>query len=124
MGFEDFRRRRPKRFSPDEIALTIMKSDRLLLSPTAYEVLGRPERVQLAFDTSLRIIGIRAAKPGDPYPQRILPGRQISAVTFCRYFQIPTTETRRYSGEWRDYQLIFPLEPSREELGEAETEGE
>jgi hypothetical protein len=98
-GFEMFRA------PPKGPAVTITANGLLIFSWDAYELLGKPEAVQLLYDKDQRIIGIRPAGREAENTHRVrLSGRYtrvVSARAFCRHVGIEG-ESRRWPLTMKD----------------------
>lgn len=99
MPFEEFRQKggRAKFGFP---AITLMRSGGIALNRLAYDDLGRPTRVVLAYDRETTRIGIRASDGSEDfaYPVRQLgeDSWAVAGKSFVRYFGIAVNRTTRH----------------------------
>lgn len=99
MGFEVF----DKRLAPLAKApsITIQKRGIFSINKAAHKLIGEPESVELLYDKNEKIIGMRASTEPHAYTIRPQSAREtgqviLSATAFTQYFDIDTTESRRY----------------------------
>lgn len=81
-------------------AVTISRRGLIAFNSVAMAMLGDPEAVVFLYAAEERLIGFRKTERGDPegYPVR-LAGRGahvVSAMKFCRFASVDTSESRRY----------------------------
>lgn len=113
MPFEVFKRQRAP--VSTEPAVTIQKRGTLSLNAAAYESLEAPEAVELLYDRSERLIGMRKANPSTDHAYAVRPlgkgGRNwlISGRSFSAYYGIPTESARRWSARVDEGMLIVDL---------------
>ncbi len=114
MPFEEFRQRGGRaRFGFPVI--TVMRSGSVGLNKMAYERLGSPTHVILAYDREKHRIGVRACDASEDaaHPVRsVATGASwiITARSFLRYYDVDTSATARYKGEWNEPYLVADLE--------------
>lgn len=95
--------------------ISISKAGDLGLSQSAFELLGRPNRVELMFAQSTRMIGLRACDDADRNGYAITrPGYKKTAVrvgarAFCRHYGIDISQSRRYAAELMEDILAIDL---------------
>lgn len=99
LDFEAFDRRRPGRIPRNECSLHIARRGLFGLSKGAYDLMGDPERVALAYDREHRIIRLAPTGPGDEnaYELRRLPKSSrigFQSSEFLDYFGIPHDDAR------------------------------
>jgi hypothetical protein len=110
--------------------VTIQVRGMVSLSRPAYDMLGEPKAVELLFDRTERVMGLRAVDPSadDSYPVR--PGKSragstfyVSATAFCKFYDIETLSARRYVATLLDDAILCvdlrqsPLEVSSNRAG-------
>jgi len=86
---------------PRDAALTIYPRGLVSVNRAGCKALGEPEAVELLFDRTEQLIGLRAASPTVPhaYPLRTQTASSsvlVSGRAFTRYFGIPTDVARRF----------------------------
>ena len=101
---------KPNHSSRDKMRVTINYKSSLMLNRAAFEAIGRPAAVELLFDQTYGIIGVKPVRPDahNAFPVKpILRGsyRRINAVSFCLHFELRIEKT-----------MLF-LEPSIEPAG-------
>lgn len=110
-GFEVFDRRAAPLVSAPFV--TLQKKGPLSLNQAAYEAIGKPAAVELLYDRSNRLIGLRPTEPTNPraYPVRAQAARNylIAGQAFTKYYDIDTSVARRYEVEVRDGMLVIDL---------------
>ena len=67
----------------------------------AFDLVGRPEALQLFYDRSNRLVGFRTAKIGDRAASQVRKAPKsetyaMAAKAFTNYYDIDIRETRRY----------------------------
>ncbi len=93
-----------KRMSPrsTEPYITIQKRGTMSINRASYELLGEPEAVELLFDRSDEVMGLRKVdrSSAHAYPLRGSGSRQssfmLSGMAFTKYYGIDTSVARRY----------------------------
>ena len=97
-------------------SVTIQKRGILSFNKAAYVALGSPKAVELLFDKSRRIIGIRPVDPtvDHAYPMRSQANKDdgpflVAGGLFTKYYEIPTDESRRWSVDIEDGVLLIDL---------------
>lgn len=100
-NFERFRRDVPA-FASDPY-ITIQKRGVISLNRAAFGALGAPQAVELLYDRTARVVGLRAADPraDDAYQVRATaPGGPfvISAIAFTKHYGIDTSAAHRWLG--------------------------
>lgn len=84
--------------------LTIQKRGLISLNRSAYATLGNPEAVELLWDASRNVVGLRAADATDPnaYPVRAQNAKSdsgpllIAGSAFTKFYDIDTDRARRW----------------------------
>lgn len=92
----------------------IQKRGTFSLNTAAYESLGSPGYIKLAFDSARRVIGIKAADPDESgaYGVRKQPNSSsylFTGAAFANHHGIPLGESRRYWGEVHGDLLVVDL---------------
>lgn len=93
------------------------------LNRAAFVALGEPEAVQLLFDPGERVVGFRAADPGEAnsYAVRVTEpsgSYAVSGVAFVKHYEIPLDVARRWPARLEDGVLFFALnDPGVEVVG-------
>jgi hypothetical protein len=87
--------------TPREAALTIYPRGLFSVNRAAWNALGEPAAVELLFDRTERLIGLRGAPAQVPhaYPLRTQAASSsvlVSGRAFTRHYGIPTDVARRY----------------------------
>lgn len=106
-----------KRLSPKvtEPYVTIQKRGTMSINRASYELLGNPEAVELLFDASQRIVGMRSSdvSANHAYPLRASGKSKssfmLSGRAFTQYYEINTDVARRYSAVFEDEILQVDL---------------
>lgn len=106
-----------KRLSPKvkDPYVTIQKKGTMSINRASYELLGEPEAVELLFDASARVMGMRAveASANHAYPLRGSGKSKssflLSGMAFSKYYEINTEVARRYSATFMDNILQVDL---------------
>lgn len=84
-GFELYQRRRSRRPGPAWVHIG-WAGQTLAFSAGAWEQLGRPAAVVLLVERAERLIGFRAARPGEAHARKVSgPAHQVSAGPLLRY---------------------------------------
>jgi hypothetical protein len=113
--FEVFDKNRiPGRHQPQ---VTILKQGVLSLNRAAFSVLYEPDAVELLYDATKHVIGLRLADPRlahAMFVRRASPSPSgpfmVSAMAFLRHYEIDCHESRRWSGSLEDEVLCIALE--------------
>ncbi len=113
-----------KRLSPrvKEPYVTIQKRGTMSMNRASHELLGEPEAVELLFDASAQVVGMRAVDPSakHAYPLRgsgkskssfLLSGR-----AFAMHYGLDTEMARRYPAVFRDGVLQVDLKGESHEV--------
>lgn len=97
--------------------VTVLKSRMLSLNLGAYTQLERPAAVELLYDWTKRIIGLRAVPSGIDHacfvrtPRRSRNGPfLVSAMAFLSYWEVDTGESRRWPAWMEDGVLCISLD--------------
>lgn len=115
MGFEVFQKgSAPVSTVP---SATIQKRGLISLNRMAWELLDRPEGVELLWDADRQLIGLRAAPLSGPnsYPVRQQSSSSdkgpvlIAGNLFTRHIGLDTTVAKRWVPEMRDGVLVIDL---------------
>jgi hypothetical protein len=102
MGFEVFEKNSAP--IPTVPAVTIQRRGLISLNRAAFEQFGRPEAVELLWDSDRKVIGLRPTNPENPnaYPARPQSAKSnrgpvlIAGNLFTRYIGLDTSEARRW----------------------------
>lgn len=98
--------------------VTIQKRGTISMNKAAHHALGDPEAVELLYDRDAAKMGFRAANPANEhaYAIRATGGRTeesgtyvVSATAFCKYFDIDTLVSRRWSAVVEDDVLVLDM---------------
>ncbi|MDQ2846846.1 MAG: hypothetical protein M3Y77_10960 [Actinomycetota bacterium] len=95
--------------------VTIQKRGAISLNKTAFVALGEPNAVELLYDRTERIIGLRSAQPEaeHAYPVRSAAGGHspfvVSAIAFTKFYNIDTDRTLRWHASFTDGVLCVEL---------------
>lgn len=111
-NFEVFDRR--SRPVSHQATVTIQKRGNFSLNKAAFQALGEPEAVELLFDRSERLIGMRPSEVRNrhAYPVRKQQNAQsylVAGNAFNQYYQIETGVTRRWDASIQDGILVIDL---------------
>ncbi len=109
--FERYQRTNPP--APKGPFVTVHKRGNISFNRSAFELLGEPEALELLFSKPDRIIGLKAAPPGEPYAFAVkaAPGRnpgsrpssyRVNCRSFVRHYGIDHSVSRRYEAEPRE----------------------
>lgn len=107
-------------------SVTIQKRGMLSLNRAAYDLLKRPQAVQLYFSANEQAIGIT---PSDPKaPDAILLRKQrgsasyiIAGMAFCKWYDIDTSVARRYEAIAEEGDLYVDLKQPAKVVTSAST---
>lgn len=97
--------------------VTVQKRGLLSLNRAAHQLVGEPEFVELLWDAERRVIGIRPthaespnAYPARPQSRDSMKGPiLIAGSVFTRYYDIDTSESRRWVVDLEDGVLCIDL---------------
>ena len=90
---------RSPRTSPN---ITISERAHIQFNTFTFEMLGKPEAVELFFNRREQKIGMKAASPRfrESFPVKVIkPGastRIVNAAAFCKHYRIAITETHKF----------------------------
>lgn len=97
-------------------SVTIQKRGTLSINQAAFVALGSPKAVELLFDKTRRIIGMRPVDPTveHAYPMRPQANKEVGPFivaggAFTKYYGIPTDESRRWFVDIEDGVLLIDL---------------
>ncbi len=93
--------------------VTVNKRGNFSFNRATFELLGEPEEIELLFSKPDRVIGLKAATPGEPYAFPVKPvlGRTpgskpsnytVNCLSFVNHYGIDHSVSRRYEVEQRD----------------------
>jgi hypothetical protein len=115
-NFESFSKRLvPPKATP---LVTIQKRGAMSLNRAAWNAIDAPKAVELLYDRTSQIIGLRPIEPDadNAYPVRPATSTAgpyvISAMAFSRYYELDTTESRRWPAYVQDGVLCIDLRNS------------
>ena len=100
-----------KRSSPvaTEPVVTIQKGGTISLNAPAFAALRDPEAVELLYDRTAQIVGLRAVDPGaaQAYPVRAVQSKNatsyvLSGRAFVKFYGIAAEKARRWRGTLED----------------------
>jgi hypothetical protein len=99
-----------------EPQVTIQRRGTLALNEAAHLALGSPDAVELLYDLEQRIVGLRTVDPGAAHAHKVRPLSStasarfaISALAFTRFYDIDTTQSRRWAAYLDDGVLCIDL---------------
>lgn len=99
-----------------EPQVTIQRHGTLSLNMSAYVALGSPDAVELLYDAEERIVGLRPVDPRADHAYMVRPSTSqtsrrfaISAMAFTRFYDIDTTQSRRWAAYVDDGVLCVSL---------------
>jgi hypothetical protein len=114
-NFELYDRRKAKPIVRQPI-VTLQKRGNFGLNKAAYEALGRPRAILLSHATKdgQHIVGFRSTNMNSPraYPVRAQTqggSYQVAGKAFCDHFGVPYDESRRFSGQMIEDDLVVHL---------------
>lgn len=97
-------------------SVTIQKRGMMSFNKAAHVALGSPKAVELLFDKTRKIIGIRPVDPevDHAYPVRSQTNKDdgpymVSGAAFTKYYGIATDEARRWNADLEDGILCIDL---------------
>lgn len=97
-------------------SVTIQKRGTLSFNKAAHVALGSPKAVELLYDKTRKIIGIRPVDPTieHAYPMRPQANKDdgpyiVAGGAFTKYYGIPTDESRRWFVDVEDGILLIDL---------------
>lgn len=112
-NFESFSKRMvPTKSMP---AVTIQRRGALSLNRAAYSAIGSPHAVELLYDRSARVIGVRPIKADADNAYAVRPATRksgpfvVSAMAFSQFYDIDTSCTRRWPAYLEDGVLCVDL---------------
>jgi hypothetical protein len=102
-GFEVFRGKGS--ITADEPKLTIQTKGILGLNAASYELLGRPQEVELLYNASRQMMALRPARPGQPHTYKVRPttgpsvrgSYTVAARAFLKTYGVTYRTSIRYS---------------------------
>jgi hypothetical protein len=120
-NFEVFK----KRMTPlvKQPYVTLQRRGTMSFNKAAYQALGSPEAVELLYDKSEGIMGLRpvSATEQHAYPLRASNNEttyMLSATAFTKYYEIKTDVSRRFAARMEDGILCIDLDgPALEVTG-------
>ena len=113
MGFETFVKRKTGRTKQPFV--TIQRGGPFSFNKAAYDLLDKPEALELLYDGERKLIGFRKVSPDKPiaFPVRTQGKNSISFLVagqaFTRHYEIDTTTARRYPAKLEDDILTLDL---------------
>jgi hypothetical protein len=93
---------------------TIQKRGSISFNEAAFQAIAAPEAVELLFDRSARIVGLRGVDPSaaHAYPVRKQPNSKsfiVAGQAFTQYYGIDTSIARRYPAGVEEKTLVVDL---------------
>lgn len=106
---------KPHGTEKDEARVTLSVKKVIMLNRIAYEALGTPPAVELMFDETLKIIGVKPidARRPNAFPLKAKKGSQyrlIFASSFCTHFGIRIDRTVKFNNIDMDNEGVMTLE--------------
>lgn len=97
-------------------SITIQKRGTMSINKAAHMALGSPAAVELLYDKTEQIVGLRAVDPvvDHAYPVRAQNNKDdgpfiLSGSAFTKYYKINTSEARRFTAEMQGDVLCINL---------------
>lgn len=97
--------------------VTIQKRGAISLNKAAFDALGAPPAVELLYDRTAHIVGLRPAEAGAPHAyllrQAAGPGHGpyvVSAIAFTKFYEINTDQSMRWGALVIDGVLCVELD--------------
>ena len=113
--FEVFTRRMTP--SSNAPSVTIQKRGTISLNKASFDALGKPDAIELLYDRTARIVGLRPAEPGTPQAYPLRPGAGVghgpyvvSAIAFTKFYEIPTDKSLRWQAQLVEGVLCVELD--------------
>ncbi len=113
-NFESFRKSNMSLKSAPHV--TIQKRGTISINKSAYLAIDSPKAVELLYDRTRRIIGLRPTEPSDENSYAVRPAASasgpfiISAMAFTRFYDIDTSATLRWPAYVEDGVLCVDLD--------------
>lgn len=109
---------RPYGAARDEARVTLGPKKVIMLNRIAYEALGTPQAVELMFDETQKIIGLKPAelRRANAFPLKVKKGSQhrlIFAGAFCTHFGIRVDRTVLFNEIDIDNEGVMTLEVAK-----------
>lgn len=113
-NFETFTRRMVP--LADKPYVTIQKRGNIAMNKSAHVALGEPKAVELLYDPVEKVVGVRGVDEAveHAYPLRSQGGKDlgpylVAGMAFTKYYDIDTTQARRWSASMIDDVLCVDL---------------
>ena len=97
-------------------SVTINRRGTLSFNKAAHVAMGSPDAVELLFDRSERIIGVRKASSDQGNAYHVRSGTRpndgpyfVTGGAFCRYYNVDTDRSRRWTPTFEDEILMIDL---------------
>lgn len=83
---------------------TLRSDGSLNLNPSAYELMERPESVELLFDPQNKVIGLRESDEYHAYKVAAMPGgwKAVATTSMLKFYGVKISESTRYEITYRD----------------------
>lgn len=104
--------------------VSVQRKGIISLNRAAFEALGAPEAVELLFDRSECLMGMRPTEPktASAYPVRKQTSNWVVAgIAFANFYGIDTSVARRYPAQLKDGVLTVDLKQQGAEVPDART---
>lgn len=106
-----------KRMVPlaNDPTVTIQKRGNISLNKAAQVALGEPAAVELLYDSAAKIVGMRGVDASVQHAYPLRPQKEgigpyiVAGMAFTRYYDIDTTEARRWTAVVEDGILCINL---------------
>lgn len=118
MGFEVFdKRSAPMKGAP---SVTVQRKGIVSINAPAHKLIGNAQVVELLFDPSRRVMGLRPAEPSPRTYELRSPSKSgqtlVSATAFMKTYDIDTSVSRRYDPFEEDGMLCIDFNGSSTEV--------
>lgn len=113
MGFEVFDKRAAG--ASKHPYVTMQRKGPFSFNQAAFELMGKPEAVELLYDRDTERVAFRPVAPGRPraFPVRAQGKNSITYMvagqSFAKHYELDTSVARRYAPEWEDDILVLDL---------------
>ena len=112
MPFEVFDKRTAR--SPTEPLVSIQKRGFISLNHAAFEAIGSPKDVELLYDRTKQIVGLRGVAANARHGYPIRPNTKgtshvVSGMLFTKHYDIDVSVSRRWPAQLRDGILCIDI---------------
>ena len=102
------------RFERGGVRVTMSPRGVIYLNEKAWNLLGKPDAIEMMFDKTRRTIGLASTDPQVPEafpvkPKKGMRGKIISASAFCTHFLIKVMRTALFNGVEVDADGVMSL---------------